>query len=857
MKNNKILKNTTCVFIIFCMLLGNLTPIFAADIGDTIDIVYAGDSDYNVYYLFDSGVKSLIHTSYVGYYEDGKFYPAYCLEVNDPGVDANLEYSVTVDEAINNPAIWRVLRNGFPYVSAAEMGVETDIDAFLATKQAIYSIIDGRDTNRYSGANARGDKIVAAIKRLVDIGRNGTETPYTPAVNVSKVNNADVDKINADYISQTFTTSTNLDASNITIVFNKSQAPEGTMITDVNNNQKSSFAKGEQFKILVPRKNIKKDVNVDIAVSCDVKVYPALFSSAPRDEWQDYVISADPVKLATNQITFTYTKPTGTVEVNKISKHYNEYTKLEAGAGLVNGYFKLERLDGEKKEITFYTDDLGKHIQELDLGLWRLTELISPEYYQISKEGNVFEFELTYDGQKVVITVENDNVTLETNVEKNGDTLGQGNEIINYQISNVHNSSSVRLENFKIVDNLPSEVRLQSITTGTYNEDLKYKVNYTTNKNNTKTIATNLSTTKENTVDFTGVKLAKDEYITSFALVFDSVKSNFKSTKDLTVAAKVVEGLEVNSTFKNCVVVSGEYIDVTVEDKDCTPTTVYENKLVINKTASEDNQYTGDKAGDKISGQTFDIFNSETDEKFGTIKIENGTGEIKYLPIGKWYAVETSTIDYYVLPENNRFDFEITKKGQTVILDVKNDVVNLKVDVEKTGTVETTPGGKVEYNFDIQNKSNIEVENFVFGDILPSEIRVNTLQTGTFNQENSYKVEYITNNNTNWKTIGTYKTTVNNEIKLDSESLGLAEGEYVEEFRLVFEKPVIKGFKNEGTKVTATANADLTNNQIFSNKTYVNATYLDVELSDKDEFHTIVRIPETTKLTGTLPKTGK
>ena len=64
------------------MLLGNLTPIFAADIGDTIDIVYAGDSDYNVYYLFDSGVKSLIHTSYVGYYENGKFYPAYCLEVD-------------------------------------------------------------------------------------------------------------------------------------------------------------------------------------------------------------------------------------------------------------------------------------------------------------------------------------------------------------------------------------------------------------------------------------------------------------------------------------------------------------------------------------------------------------------------------------------------------------------------------------------------------------------------------------------------------------------------------------------------------------------------------------------------------
>ena len=108
----------------------------------------------------------------------------------------------------------------------------------------------------------------------------------------------------------------------------------------------------------------------------------------------------------------------------------------------------------------------------------------------------------------------------------------------------------VQVENFRIEDSLPSEVRLQSITTGTFNEDLKYKVTYTTNKGNTKTIATNLSTQTDNTIDFTKEKLADDEYITKFTLVFDSVKSNFKSTKDITVVAKVIEGLEVDSTFK-------------------------------------------------------------------------------------------------------------------------------------------------------------------------------------------------------------------------------------------------------------------------------------------------------------------
>lgn len=73
----------------------------------------------------------------------------------------------------------------------------------------------------------------------------------------------------------------------------------------------------------------------------------------------------------------------------------------------------------------------------------------------------------------------------------------------------------------------------------------------------------------------------------------------------------------------------------------------------------------------------------------------------------------------------------------------------------------------------------------------------------------------------------------------------------------VFEKDVQKGFKNHGTQIIVTANNDLKNNQIIENHTYLTADYLEVDLIDKDEFHTIVRIPEKTTLTGVLPRTGK
>lgn len=856
---NKLIKKTFCIFSLIMMLLSTILPsfssVFAASVGDKVEIVNLGESEKHVMYKFDNGVYKYVKTHVVGYYENNVFRPAYCLEVEKPGVDDTLQYDVTIKEAMQNQAVYRVLLKGYPY--GGNLGLD-EKDAFFVTKQAIYRVLDGGDVSRYKGADETGNKMVEKIKELVDYGRNGTETRKDPVLHITTIKDAGIDNVDSNYISQTFKIDSEINSKDINIYMNGNQAPSGSKLTDLKNNTKKTFQKGEQFKVLVPRKNITKDISIDITASGSVETFPVFFAESPNDKWQDYAVVSDPFVFGTTTAKMTYTEPTGDIEVEKVSKEYNEYSGLSAGSGLKGAIFEIERIDGvETYKKQFTTDNYGKIIKELKLGTYRLTELISADYYQIGKEGAEYEFTLEYDGQKIVIKVENDNVVLETQVEKDGDKLGQGNEVINYQISNVHNSSSVRLNNFKIEDSLPQEVRLQSITTGTFNEDLKYKVIYTTSKGTTKTIASGLSTQKDNTIDFTKEKLANDEYITKFALVFESVKSNFKSTTDITVQAKVIEGLEVNSSFKNCVVVSGTYIGVTVEDKDCTPTTVYENKVQINKTAKEDNQYTGDKAGDKLSNITFDIFNADTNEKFGTIDIQEGFGELKYLHIGKWYAVETSKNDYYVFPENNRFDFEITEKGQTVVLDIENDVVNLKIDVEKTGTVECKPGEEIEYNFDIQNKSNDAVSNFIWGDKLPSEVRIQKLYTGTFNQENNYKVQYITNNNSNWKTIGTYNTLANNEINLDSQTLGLADDEYIEEIRFVFENDVQKGFKNDGTQIITTANEDLKNNQIIENHTYVTADYLDVKLNDKDEFHTIIRIPEKTTLTGVLPRTGK
>ena len=199
-------------------------------------------------------------------------------------------------------------------------------------------------------------------------------------------------------------------------------------------------------------------------------------------------------------------------------------------------------------------------------------------------------------------------------------------------------------------------------------------------------------------------------------------------------------------------------------------------------------------------------------------------------------------------------EFKFDENGQIIEKEIKNDNVNLVVDVEKEGPTEAQKGETITYDFNkIGNYSNTEVNNFTWGDKLPRQVTAQKLETGTYNEEINYKVQYITNKNTNWVDLGEYKTTENNVI--DFTTLELSEDEYVKEYRLCFGK-VKEGFSQvEAPKLYAIVNENVQNNKIFVNNTYVTATYQQTELEAKDDAHTVV-YTKTPAKDKELPKTG-
>ncbi len=757
-----------------------------------------------------------------------------------------------MSQIANNQMVWRVLLNGFPYKSASEMGLPDDRSAFAVTKQAVYSVLDGRDTSRYSGVDELGNLMADKVRELVDIGRNGTQTYQDPVINVSTISPAGVDSIDSNYISQTFNVSSEVNMKDINVILDTFSAPEGTKVTDINNNERTNFNKGENFKVLVPRENIKDEITVQFTLSGQCETYPILFGKAPSENVQDYVLTTDPFVVSTAKSQMNY-KPSVDIEIDKISSGESEITGKGEGEPLEGAKFNVKSEDGSFNQ-DYYTDANGKiTLTNMDIQKYIITELESAKYYLLNKDTQV-EVTPEHDGDDQKVVFENTPVDIEVSVDKDSDKEEvQGNEILTYTIDNIKNLSNVPLDNFTLTDDLPDEVRLQKLQTGTYNEDLNYSVYYSTNKKENVKLQDNLSTKVNNEIDFTNLELANDEYVTEFQLRFGTVKIGFSNVEKMTVTTKAIEGLEKDSVFENNVNVQGTYIDVPTEDEDDVPTKVYENVLKVTKVSKEYNQYTELEASSKINA-TFEILD-ENKNHVEIVKTTDGEFTYKYLETGKQYFLKELSVDNYYVISEDLIPFKFEENGQTIELTVENDNVNLLVDVEKNGPTQAKQGDIITYDFNhVGNFSNVPISDFIFGDKLPRQVRIQSITTGTWNEELTYKIQYITNQNTNWAYIGEDYNT-NENYTVDFTNLNLQDGEYVTEYRFVF-GDVKEGFREE-EKPTATVkiNEDLANNKIIVNDCYVNGQYVDTPLEDEDDAHTIVYTPEENKEVE-LPKTG-
>lgn len=388
-------KKLISIISIIVILIG-LIPI-SSKAAVPIDTAYIYANKKTNGLLMWNGLK--IHTHMAVYKKDGKEYPAYCMNRELPGVEIGRSQTVDVKQLVNNTKIWRAIINGYPYKSISELGCNTEEEAYLATKQAVYCMITNRDVNEYSAIGEAGERTLNALRTIVNNARNSNQTKVSSELTVNEQEKLwKIDSLDGEYISKTFSVTANTSMSKYKVNV-KNLNIEGYKLVDQNNKGKTEFTNSEKFKILIPIQEVKQDGNFSIEVSAQVATKPVFYGESRDSGLQSYALTGYTYEDGTGSKKVYYTKNETKIIIRK--------TDDKTGKKLEGVEFELLDKDQNKiyTEITTNKDGIAT-IENLLPGIYYIKETRTLEGYQLYSKLIKVELELNEETTVNVINSE-------------------------------------------------------------------------------------------------------------------------------------------------------------------------------------------------------------------------------------------------------------------------------------------------------------------------------------------------------------------------------------------------------------------------------------------------------------------
>ena len=750
----KLRKKVIATVLLVLTMLTNLLPIFPMvkslavnnnDIGKNLDIVNTGTIPYH---LKSYGVasKGYVITQVVGYYDNGNFYPAFCMNRDRVGVDDTREYGVTITELLADKEtynkVWRVVTNGYPYKTPEEMGVRDYRFAYQATKMAVYSVIGQSNVDDFYATDEIGQEIVNCIHRLVDIGNNGKATYKTPVANAEKSGNMFVA---GDYYVQNYIVNANIQIASYDVSI--SEFPNGTIVTDVNGNTKNTFYEGETFQVKIPKNNIGAgDINGQIRTSVTSKSYAIFYATSFNESLQDYTITGDALALTSSTTNLSIKGNTAGIKIKKVDADTNN--------PISNTTFKLSKADGTEIATATTGVDGVVSFNNLYQANYVVKEIKSNDNYVLSQEAISIP---AYYNQITDKTI--------TNKHKEGDLTIYKVDKDNHKITLGNIKFDLFSEEFnKVIGTYTTdengEIHIKNLRTGNYKlqekntgkwynlaEDKDIKIEW---NNETKTTIENeLKKGKVKVIkvdlDNKEVKLKDVEF-----QVKDQNGNVLETIKTNENGEAVTKGYPIRDYEKLTITETKTGKWYKLNDKPQT-VTLKENEITTITFTNEKKKgqikvikVDLDNKEVKIPDVEFEVYN-EKGNVVDTLKTDkNGEATSKRLPIEHEYKVkETKTGKWYVLNDKPQTvtlkEDEITnmtftnekKKGQIRVIKVDKDNnevklknVEFKVYDEKGKVVETLKTDKngeattkrlpIDQNYTIQETKTLQ--NYVLND---------------------------------------------------------------------------------------------------------------------------------------------
>ena len=268
---------------------------------------------------------------YFFYTVDGKEYPAYCLEYDKDRISGTTP--TLLESEISDVMVWRIVKNGFPYKTAQQLGASDNFIASAATARAIWHHTDGMslDENDYQNPDANDIEAYAIARKIYAAAVASTETIVTPTITVTpNSSTTTIDPSNKSYISQIFTVTANYPMEEYTVSL--TGAPVGTYTATTAGTPKTTFAAGEKFKLYIPVAAADEAGSITIKIDAQMQTFKMFNGDTGNDAIQKMLLVYDEMVDVSVEVPFNYDE---VVFDLALKKFINEVNGISTGRGIL------------------------------------------------------------------------------------------------------------------------------------------------------------------------------------------------------------------------------------------------------------------------------------------------------------------------------------------------------------------------------------------------------------------------------------------------------------------------------------------------------------------------------------------
>lgn len=723
-KISKILAVLNLILILFSTIYSSL----AVNISEDVNLYNKGECENSLQANDGKGFYDLTCT-YVEYKDSQNVgHPAYCIDRGVDGIGEYDNYNVNLEEIIQDDRLWRVAINGYPYKTVEELNVANEYDAFFATKQAVYSILGGWDIDtHYKAINERGERIIEAIKMMVNEGRYGTAKYGEPSVNVNKNGELNTEIINGEkYLAQNYTVTSVYPLKSYQVVIPNKL--EGTKILDENGIE-TSDCETSSFKVIIPYNSLSSNINYTIGVvNAKVKTYPVFYGKTYLANTQNYMVTTDPYEITQAKTNLSFNTDNAITQIIKKDEDTNNV--------IPNTTFAIYDVNDNLIGTSTTNENGIAVITNLHPGIYKVKEIVSNEEYQLNNDFQMVTLEY---GETATVTFTNKKKTGNlkiVKVDKDNNKIYLGgvefdlyshelDKVIGTYITDVNGEiylENLRIGKYSLIEKktgiwyeLAEDTDVEIITDST----VELTIPNALKKGKVKIIKVDAD---NNEIKLEGIKF---ELVNEKGEVIDTVITNSNGeavSKELsirdneTVMIREVETKQeyiLSDEIQTIKLAVGQIKDVIFKNEK------KKGRIRVIKLDSDDNEI-------KLQNVEFNVLDENGNIVENLITDKNGEAITKMLPIDQKYTiVETKTQEQYLLNENPKIVtleqdkiIDITfynekKKGKIQVIKVDKDDNTIKLD----GVV-----------FEILDKNNIIVDVIVTdrnGEAITKKLAIN------------------------------------------------------------------------------------------------------------------------------------